>query len=116
MHFFRAYIMWAGQMEEDFLQLMLASLAVVCAYQRIKRARRWTNRRWYVHPINQARELQGDYNTLFQQLKQHDTAFFRYTRMDVQSFNVLLELIGPHINHPHPRAIHAEARLAITMR
>lgn len=42
------------------------------AYQLLrskKRGMRWHNRRWYVRPINQLRYKYGDYETLFQDLK-----------------------------------------------
>lgn len=77
---------------------------------------RWRNRRWWVRPINMNRTILGDHNHLFQELKADPTMFFKYTRMDVATFDELLNMLRPHLIKSHPRALSPELRLAITLR
>ena len=64
------------------------------------------------------RQEQGFHNTLFQEVKLDSNMFFRYTRMDLQTFNYLLELVGPRLTKKPTRldVISAEQRLAFTLR
>lgn len=83
--------------------------------RRIRR-RRWINRRWWVRPINENRNAQGDYLHLFQELKEDETMFFRYTRMSKETFALLLRLVGPSLTKNNWRAILPEHRLIFTLR
>ncbi|KYN07875.1 hypothetical protein ALC62_01153 [Cyphomyrmex costatus] len=64
---------------------------------RKKRQKRWLNRRWLVSPINQKRIQKGDYNNLFQEIKNDPDFFYRYTRMTLEHFEKLVELTKPYL-------------------
>lgn len=82
-----------------------------------KKAKRWVNRRWWVRPINLKRGEYGDFVTLFAELKEDADLFFRYTRMDVDTFYELLQMIKPYLQKRSQRKpICPEQRLAITLR
>lgn len=82
-----------------------------------KRRKRWLNRRWWTRPINLRRSRQGDYLHLFQELKEDPSMFFNYTRMDLSSFYILLDLVSPYLKKNSLRAsLPPELRLAITLR
>lgn len=75
-------------------------------------------RRWWVHPINQKRKIHGDYYSLIVEMRQHDPEmFFSYTRMSIEQFDWLLNLVGPYLTkfsrrEPLPEAL----RLLVTLR
>lgn len=84
---------------------------------RKKKTKRWINRRWWVRPINLRREDYGDFATLFMELKADADLFFRYTRMDVDTFYELLQIVQPFLQKISLRKpICPEQRLAITLR
>ncbi|XP_025157678.1 uncharacterized protein LOC112588024 isoform X2 [Harpegnathos saltator] len=62
-----------------------------------RKRKRWINRRWWVGPINTRREEYGDFTTLLAELKEDRDLFFRYTRMDVETFYELLEMVRPYL-------------------
>lgn len=103
-------------MDDDLLELFIMWLMLFVMIRRRRRSDRWRNRRWYVRPINQNRRLQGDYYHLLQELKEDESMFFRYLRMDLETFTELLELIHPHLARVHSRALNSELRLALTLR
>lgn len=76
------------------------------------------NRRWWVSPINQRRDEQGDYNNLIREMRSsHPDLFFSYTRMTFEQYDYLLELVTPILTKfsnrtPLPPAI----RLLVTLR
>jgi len=43
------------------------------------------------------RSQQGDFLALFQELKDDTVMFFRYTRMTIDTFYILLEMISPKL-------------------
>lgn len=77
-----------------------------------------SNRRWWVHPINQSRKIYGDLYSLIADMRQHDPEmFFSYTRMSMEQFDWLLDLVGPSLTkfsrrEPLPEAL----RLLVTLR
>jgi len=77
---------------------------------------RWTNREYWVRPINMRRPEQGDFHHLLQEMKNDPYMFFRYTRMSVCVFNQLLEMMKPFLTKKSPRALLPEQRLALTLR
>lgn len=77
---------------------------------------KWENRRYLVHPINQLRDVHGDFATLVQELKQDDDSFFHYCRMDVRTFNVLLAMVTPHLTGRAHHALEPELKLVLTLR
>lgn len=84
--------------------------------RRRKYAKRWVNRRWWVRAINQMRDQQGDFNALFQELKDDTEMFFRYTRMSVDVFYSLLKLVEPFLKKENWRALCPEQRLSLTLK
>ncbi|XP_018367085.1 PREDICTED: uncharacterized protein LOC108766804 [Trachymyrmex cornetzi] len=83
---------------------------------RKKQQKRWLNRRWLVSPINQKRIQQGDYDHLFQEIKNDCDFFYRYTRMTLEHFEKLVELTKPYLIKKSYRALLPELRLLITIR
>lgn len=84
------------QMFCDFLLLSLQYLKTMILY----RNRRRRSRRWWVRPhiCEMIREQHGAYQKLFKYFKinNHDQ-FFELTRMSVQQFNVLHNLVKPRL-------------------
>lgn len=103
-------------MDDDDILLVLVWVMMYVVVRRRRQNIRWRNRRWWVRPVNQNRDAQGDFGNLFQELKEDDTMFHRYTRMDVETFSDLLRLVGPHLRKYHPRALSPEQRLSLTLR
>lgn len=91
---------------------------MMCAYIMYRRTyrKRWINRRWWVREINRNRNRQGDFNHLFQELKDDVDMFFRYTKMSVDAFYLLLELLKPYLRKNNWRALCPEQRLSLTLR
>ena len=72
-----------------------------------------------VHPINQGREVFGEYHHLFQEIKDDEEKFFPYVRMKKRTFNIILDAIGPYIEKKTTnfrRPISPEERLVIALR
>lgn len=67
-------------------------------------------------PINQKRIQAGDYNNLFQEIKNDSDLFYRYTRMTLVHFQQLLKMTKPYLTKKSPRALIPELRLLITLR
>ena len=83
-----------------------------------EKIKRWLNRRYLVHPINQRRLTHGYFATLFRELKTHPDKFMSYMRMDLESFNYLLSIVEPYLKPRRKRQnfISAEERLVLTLR
>ncbi|XP_039314630.1 protein ALP1-like [Solenopsis invicta] len=77
-------------------------------------------RRWWVRPINQKRNEQGDGNHLIEEMRLYDTeVHFQYTRLTIESFDNLLRIVGPKIEKisTHYREpIPARSKLYLTLR
>ncbi|XP_011874581.1 PREDICTED: uncharacterized protein LOC105565748 [Vollenhovia emeryi] len=106
--------------EDNLLQFLnyfqVLGLGLYAIWKRNKR-KRWINRRWWVRPINERRGQNGDFATLFAELKEDPDLFFRYTRMDVDTFYELLDMVRPYLQKTSLRKpICPEQRLAITLR
>ncbi|KAJ8910068.1 hypothetical protein NQ315_004961 [Exocentrus adspersus] len=99
-------------------ELILMSVRLMGIFlSRKKRRKRWLTRRWWTRPLNLRRKSHGDYEHLFQELKEDASMFFHYTRMDLATFYNLLNLVGPHLKKNSIRAYFPpEFRLAITLR
>lgn len=67
-------------------------------------------------PINEKRFQYGDYNNLFQEIKNDSELFYRYTRMTLVHFQQLLDMINPYLLKKSSRALIPELRLLITLR
>lgn len=78
---------------------MLLSLIIIILIKlkqkRGTKHKRWANRKWYIRPINQSRLQQGEYHTLFKELKESEDNYisFEYSRMSMLQFNKLLHLV-----------------------
>ncbi|KYM97065.1 hypothetical protein ALC62_12256 [Cyphomyrmex costatus] len=99
------------------LLLLLLSIYYKRLKQRLKYTnKRWQNRRWLVRLINQQRKQYGEYNNLFQHLKNDEDMFFRYTRMHIQHFNKLFIMLAPYLKKKTKKALPPEQRLLIALR
>lgn len=81
--------------EEELLIHALFILIIGIYVLKIRISRYWTNREYWVRPINMNCFHQGDFNYLFQEIKKDPCMFFCYTRMSVPIFNQLLEMMKP---------------------
>jgi len=65
-------------------------------------------KRLWVRSINVRQPLFGDFQHLFQELKEDDIMFFKYTRMNLFTFNKLLDILRSHLEKRNWRALSAE--------
>lgn len=54
-------------------------------------------RKTWIHPINEKREVYGEFHHLFPDLLEHKTKFFKYFRMSKEKFFELHQLLAPEI-------------------
>lgn len=75
-------------------------------------------RRWYVRPINLARNSHGECHLIEEMRMYDEETHFNYFRMSRRKFDQLLHLIGPDISHnsTHVLPIDPIKRLAMTLR
>lgn len=86
----------------------------------IRRKRNVRKRRFWVHPILQLKQQQGDWHNLVREMQlQNDKTYFNYMRMPPTMFDNILSRVGPLITKqktnwriPVPPA----ARLSMTLR
>ncbi|XP_073318399.1 uncharacterized protein [Pagrus major] len=76
-------------------------------------------RRFWIHPLLQARERDGEFHCLVQELKLYNGRFRTYIRMSMGQFETLLGLLAPHLrkqttNYQDP--VDPEQRLAVCLR
>lgn len=70
----------------------------VIAYAAIQAVKKKRNRRQlWVHPINNNRLLQGEFYTLYEELKADDGKFFNYFRMSYPTFEELVARVTDDI-------------------
>lgn len=99
-----------------FLSCLSWHNLLLLQWQAIKK-RRTKQRRWWVRPVNRLWNAQGFYHNLIQELIQSDhEEFFELYRMWPEQFNLLVNLVHPHIKKnsiwtPFP----TELRLAVTL-
>lgn len=91
-------------------------LTVSASYIFLRKCKQVKKKRLWIRPIYMRRPLLGDFENLCQELKEDATMFFKYTRMDLLTFNKLLDILGPHLQKRNWRALSAEQRLFITLR
>ncbi|XP_077118910.1 uncharacterized protein LOC143774981 [Ranitomeya variabilis] len=104
-------------MEMEFA--LAHAYAVACSHQREREKRRWSRRRFWIHPILEVRESRGAYHSLFGELNDNLEKYFQYTRMSQDSFRYLLRRVEGSIGRQDTqlrRAISAEERLLVTLR
>lgn len=102
--------------DEEFLSLVIYWINLCLLLLRKRKQIRWLNRRWLVRPINQMRNQNGDYENLFQEIKNDSELFYRYTRMTLTHFQQLVEMTKPYLTKKSHRALVPELRLLITLR
>lgn len=89
--------------------LLLVLLKKKCVKNRI--------RRWWVRPVNYSRETQGTYTNLFKELRTmgHEE-FFDYTRMNVQQFDYICNLVRIYLTKRSIRTpLPLQLRVAMTL-
>ncbi|KAL2077931.1 hypothetical protein ACEWY4_025616 [Coilia grayii] len=90
-----------------------AKVVAVYLLRRRRRARYW------VHPINVARQQHGEFHRLVMELRLHSDLFQQYFRLSRELFDELLARVGPRIakmDTPFRKAIGPAQRLAICLR
>ncbi|XP_036141408.1 uncharacterized protein LOC118645103, partial [Monomorium pharaonis] len=97
--------------DTKFLLTIIRWCTLCIAWKRNRR-----KRRFWVRLINENRIQQEDYLALFQELKDDSIMFFCYTRMTVDTFYMLLEMISLKLQKHHWRALPPELRLSVTLR
>lgn len=85
----------------------------------LRRRRKFYSQRIWMHPINQQREIEGEFHTLIPQLRQDESRFQGYFRMSPAVFDELLTMVKNSItkmNTNYRNAISPDERLALTLR
>lgn len=107
------------KMEEELLNVMVMMqcwnlLILLLIKMRMNRKR---TRRWWIRPLNYSRETQGTYRNLFRELRTMDhEEFFDYTRMNVQQFDYICNLVRPYLTKRSIRTpLPLQLRVAITL-
>lgn len=91
-------------------------VAALLAEEETKKKRK---RSMWIHPINQKRAKLGEFQHLFEDLKEDEKKFFQYFRMSPNKFSELLDILEPELtfqNSSFRRAISKEERLAVALR
>ncbi|XP_011858435.1 PREDICTED: uncharacterized protein LOC105555991, partial [Vollenhovia emeryi] len=98
-------------------RLLLLSLSYI---RRKKNKRNTSKRRFWVHPILQLKQQQGDWHNLVREMQlQNDETYFNYMRIPPTMFNYILSRIEPLITKQETNfrvPILAAARLSMTLR
>ena len=82
------------RMKIDQLKKLYALYTLYKLRIRIKKVKK-SKRRFAVHPYFSRRYLDGEFERRYQVIRRYPNRFFNYLRMDVCSFDKLLELIKP---------------------
>ena len=75
-------------MDDDDILLLSAAICRTLLYYR--RRKRW---RFWIHPVNSNRDLQGAYRHLTMELRSDPLLFRRYFRVSVEQFVELLSQV-----------------------
>lgn len=96
--------------------LLLALLYI----RRKKNKRNIPKRRFWVHPILQLKQQQGDWHNLVREMQlQNDETYFNYMRLTPKMFDYLLSRVGSLITKQETNwrvSIPPTARLSMTLR
>ncbi|KAM4045383.1 uncharacterized protein ACNLHF_009211 [Anomaloglossus baeobatrachus] len=114
---------------DNFFAMPLSTEALVCLcwiiscrfgvrrhmlqYDNFRRNRLW------VHPLIMMRPMHGNFHTLFLELRHYPDKFFSYCRLTVESFDYLLNILRPHLQHQDTwmrLSISPEERFMATLR
>ncbi|KAL7287592.1 hypothetical protein TKK_0018239 [Trichogramma kaykai] len=87
------------------------------AYQ-FEKSKRWINRRWLIRPYYKLRSSRGLFKSSFEDLRNDSDLFFKATRMDTETFDLLLSKVAPIIKPLRKRKnnVSSAKRLYITLR
>lgn len=101
--------------EECVFLLNLLNLCYL-TYKYLKEKNK-NKRRWWVRPLYRRRIQEGFFEKTFLFIKRHDPdLFFKYTRMKLPQYELLLTLVKPAlIKFSQRRPINPECRLALTL-
>jgi hypothetical protein len=104
--------------EEDLLSAAAVAVTIVsvCAAEL---ATQKGKRKIWVKRLFQRRQSKGSYSSLLRELRDEDPYSFRaYLRMDIDTFDYLLDLLTPHISgsERYRKPIPAREILAVTLR
>lgn len=91
-------------------------ITLISSYIFLRKRKQNKKKRLWVRPIYVRRPLFGDFQHLFQELKEDAIMFFKYTRMNLVTFNKLLDILRSHLEKRNWRALPAEQRLIIMLR
>jgi hypothetical protein len=97
---------------------MEVEMIAALLFHYVRRLKKRTRLYW-IHPIFLERSTRGAFHLLYCDLRKHDIKFFNYTRMNVESFDQLLQLIrndteGRDTNFR--QSIRPEEKLMVTLR
>lgn len=97
--------------------LLQTALACVCGLLHISKSRR-RRRRWWVHPLNQRRVIQGDFHNLLSEMRDNDPKQFQhYMRLNPAQFDEIVNLVSPLMNKRSNRpSLPVALRLSLTLR
>ncbi|XP_025267834.1 protein ANTAGONIST OF LIKE HETEROCHROMATIN PROTEIN 1-like, partial [Camponotus floridanus] len=100
-----------------FILACVGNIFIFELYLYLKRLKKFSGRRWWVHPLILERGQLGAYETVFLRYKHTDhEKFFRFTRLTVEQFEELLTIITDDIQkHSYREFLTPEFRLAITL-
>jgi len=98
--------------EDDLLFAMLL-------VKRLRRRQQRRPRRWWVHPILSSRAEKGLFNTLYDDLREHEEKFIMYFRMSKNTFDELLSYVEDKLRKEDTvmrKCIPPDERLALFLR
>ena len=105
---------------EDDAAAAACFIAIVGLSEALKPLKKRKRRKMWMQPWIAKRKQQGAYYALMQELHANDSVGYRnFLRMDAQSFQLLLNKVGPNIERANTQmrqSISAEERLAVTLR
>ncbi|XP_069815807.1 uncharacterized protein [Dendropsophus ebraccatus] len=108
------------RLNHDQMTVLLAVTVKAIRHRRPRQAiARARGRQFWVHPINMLREKHGHIGQLYEELRQYPEKFYNFTRMPMEAFDKLVDILGPYIQRQNTRmkqAITAKDRLLITLR
>ncbi|KAM9330606.1 uncharacterized protein PAF06_015843 [Gastrophryne carolinensis] len=106
----------------DFYSEMSTMVTMMLLLRRRRKAleqKRKRRRRYWVHPLISQRLSIGHFSLLFRDLRKDPDKFFSYTRMSVETFDALLDVLRPRLMRMTTnmrKSITPEERLIVTLR
>ena len=109
-----------NDIDEDFIVCATMVVCFVAIYYLIEKAKTKSqkksyNRRYFIRPDNRDRHINSFFIVAFNAIKQNPEQFFKYTRLSIARFDILLSLLKQKLSRRRTcYTISPEARLAIT--